>query len=374
MQFARVINRYDFIDNVIRHADRSRLRMMACSMAPGTIEDTDYVAAGIPHWIIRGRTRTAYFQTVLRLARLLRRERVDILHTHHFDEALIGVLAAELSPRTRVVVARHYHDEVYLLTRGLKRRAMLAIEGFCHRRAVALTTPSPQIKRLLVERQGVPGEKIFPIPLPFDFSAPRYATVEEDERRHLRRELDLHDAFVIGNFGRQHRLKGQMNLLTAFARLAHECPQIKLLMVGDGPIHHQLRARTVDLALSSRVIFTGWRRDAARLMGIVDVVAHPSLHEAFSQLMVEALVHRRPLVITRVAGPVDYAEDGRTALLIPPNDIDALYAALRWMLDHRSEAMRMADRGCEYVRRAFDLERIVPLYEECYETIMRAGS
>lgn len=372
MQFARVINRYDFIDSVIRHADPSRFDMMACSLAASsTIEPPDYPAAGIPHWVLRADTRRSYPATVLRLAKLLRREKVDILHTHHFDEALIGVMAATLSTRTRVVVGRHYHDEVYLLTAGVKRRAMLQIEAFCYRRAVALTTPSPRIKQLLVERQRIPAAKIFPIPLPFDFSAPRYRRVDEQDVRRLRGELGLGDGFVIGNFGRHHELKGQSYLLRAFAELVRDCPHLKLLMVGDGPSHQALRALTTDLGLASSVVFAGWRPDAARLIAVVDAVAHPSLHEAFSQLMVEALVHGKPLVITSVAGPVDYMENGRTAILIPPMDLDALQTALRWILEHPADARRMAEQGCDYVRREFCLEKIVPRYEACYEAVMK---
>lgn len=374
LQFAGVINRYDFIDNVIRYASPAKFHMMACTLqARSTIEPPGYDADGIPHLVLNVGRRREYPRAIVRLARHLRRERVDIIHTHHFDEAFIGVVAARLSTHSRPVVARHYHDEVYLLTKGLKRRAMLRLEGFCYRRAVAMTTPSPQIKRLLVECQQVPAEKISAMPLPFDFSAARYADCEDHEARRLRSELGLEDHFVIGNFGRHHPLKGQAYLLRAFAVLARDYPRVRLLMVGDGPHHQALRALARDLGVEANVVFTGWRRDAAKLMSAVDVVAHPSLHEAFSQMMVEALVHRRPLVITRVAGPMDYMEDGRTAILIPPRDVDSLCDALRWVMKHPEESRQMAEQGRDYVLREFSVQKIVPLYEAFYEAIINAG-
>lgn len=374
MQFAGVINRYDFIDNVIRHADPAKFHMMACTLtAESNIEPPNYAAAEIPHWVLSGRTRLGYPLTILRLAQLLRRERVDILHTHHFDEAFIGVIAAKLSGRTRAVVARHYHDEVYLLTKGLKRWAMLQVEAFCYRRAAAMTTPSPQIKQLLVDRQKVPAEKVSIIPYPFDFSAAQYANCGDNEVRRIRREMDLDDHFVIGNFGRHHPLKGQACLLRAFAVLTQEFPRVRLLMVGDGPHHKTLRALAQDLGVASKVVFPGWRRDSAKLMSVVDVIAHPSLHESFSQIMVEALVHQRPLVITRVAGPMDYMEDGRTAILIPPGDVDALCEALRWVMNHPEEARQMGEMGREHVLREFSVQRLLPAYEACYEAVIGAG-
>ena len=374
MQFAGVINRYDFIDNVIRHADPSKFHMMACTFtAKSNIEPPAYEADAIPHFVLGVTRRAQYPMAIMRLAQLLRREKVDILHTHHFDEAFIGVIAAKLSRRTQVVVARHYHDEVYLLTKGLKRWAMLQVEAFCYRRAAAMTTPSPQIKQLLVDRQKVPAEKISVIRYPFDFSAPQYANCGDNEVRRIRREMDLDDHFVIGNFGRHHLLKGQACLLRAFAALTQEFPRARLLMVGDGPYHETLRALAQDLGVASKVVFTGWRRDAAKLMDIVDVIAHPSLHESFSQIMVEALVHRRPLVISKVAGPADYMKSGRTAILIPPGDVDSLYEALRWVMNHPEEARQMGELGRDHVLREFSIGKVVPAYEACYEAVIRAG-
>lgn len=372
MQFAGVINRYDFIDNVIRHADPSKFHMMACTFtAKSNIEPPAYDDEAIPHFLLDVTRRAQYPLAIVRLARLLRREDVDLIHTHHFDEAFIGVVAAQLSGRTRAVVARHYHDEVYLLTKGLKRWAMLRVEAFCYRRATAMTTPSSQIKRLLVDRQKVPAEKISAIPLPFDFSAARYANCDNQEVRRIRTQMGLEDYFVIGNFGRHHPLKGQVYLLRAFAVITREFPRARLLMVGDGPQHEVLRDLVQELGIAPKVIFTGWRRDAAKLMSVVDVIAHPSLHESFSQIMVEALVHQRPLIITRVAGPMDYMEDGRTAILLPTGDVHVLSEALRWVIEHPDEARQMGERGRDYVLREFTVEKVIPAYEACYETVMR---
>jgi len=372
LHFAGTINRYDFIDTVIRFADPRRFRMMACTFtAHSNIEDPGYERDGIPHFVLGVRHRKTDFPKAIgRLAALLHRERVDILHTHHYDEALIGLVAARLAGTPAVVVGRHYHDEIYLLTNGFKRKALLTLEDWVNRRAKAIVVPSTPIRSLLVERQGVPAGKVHVIPYGFDFRADRYRLPTPEEVHGIRQELGLQDGFVVGNFARHHRLKGQEYLLRAFARFVRDEPSARLLMVGDGPDHARLRglARELGLEETGKVLFTGWRKDARRLMGAVDVVVHPTLHEAFPQTMIEALSLAKPLVITPAAGPCDHVEHGRTGVVVPMRDVEALYDALVWVRTHGEEARAMGERARAYVQAELDIRLVIPRYEAVYES------
>jgi len=386
LHFAGTINRYDFIDTVLRFADARRFRMMACTFtAHSNIEDPQYDRDGIPHFILGiRRRRSDYPKAIARLARILRRERVDILHTHHYDEALIGGLAARLAGVPAVVVGRHYHDEIYLLANGLKRRVLLALEGWVNRRARAIVVPSTPIRTLLVERQGVPAEKVHVIPYGFDFAADRYRPPAPDEVQAIRRELGLEGCFVVGNFARHHRLKGQEYLLRAFARFVREFPDSRLLMVGDGPHHESLRALARELGLidsqsgvrnspSAGVVFTGWRRDARRLMAAVDVVAHPTLLDSFPQVMVEAMALGKPLITTPAAGPADQVRHMETGLIVPMHDDQALYEALVWVRNHKEEACQIGQRAQAYVRSELDIRSVIHRYEGIYESCCEGG-
>lgn len=368
LHFARVINRYDFMDNVIRHADPGKFHMMVCTLAAeSNIESPNYAAATIPNWVLVGRHRREYPLTILRLARILRREKVDILHTHHFDEAFIGVMAAKLAGTPATIIGRHYHDELYLAASGTKLRILLAVEGICNRLARMIIVPSTPIRELLVRRQGVPVEKVRLVPYGFDFAAKRYCMSNEAEVLAIRRKLGLKDAFVIGNFGRHYILKGQDYLLRAFAEFVREFPKARLLMVGDGPFHDGLQQLANSLGVNRKVLFIGWRRDVGNLLKVVDVVAHPTLHEAFPQLMVESLAHGRPLIITDVSGTRDVIEDRRTGILIPTRDVPAIVRALEWVAEHRDEARILGEAGGKYVRATLDIRLNIHGYQACYE-------
>jgi glycosyltransferase involved in cell wall biosynthesis len=341
--------------------------MMACTLTgESNIEPPEYEAAGIPHFRLDVTRRSQYPLAILHLAQLLRREKVDILHTHHFDEAFIGVIAARLAGQCAPVIGRHYHDELYLAAKGTKLRALLAVESFCHRLARMIIVPSMAIRELLVRRQGVPAEKVRVVAYGFDFAAERYRVPTQAEALAIRQELGFENAFVIGNFGRHHPLKGQDYLLRAFADFVEEFPNARLLMVGDGPSHRSLSQLANALGVGREVLFTGWRRDVSRLLSTVDVVVHPTLHEALPQVMVESLAHRRPLIITDVSGAPEHVEDGRTGILVPRRDAGAICDALRWVATHPDEARQIGEEGQRYVLKKLDIRHVVRRYEAVY--------
>jgi glycosyltransferase involved in cell wall biosynthesis len=288
---------------------------------------------------------------------------------HHFEEALVGVAAGLIARTPAVVIGRHYDDEIYLLATGWKRRILLGIEAICNRLARGVIVPSMQIRDLLVGREGVDRRKVWVIPYGFDFEAQRYRSTPSAEIERLRRSLGLEGAFVIGNIGRQHRLKGQRYLLEAAASLAHEVREVRVLLVGDGPEHNRLRAYVDQIGMRERVVFTGWRRDAAQLLDVMDVVVHPSLHEALPQVMVEALAKSKPLVITDVSGVSEHVRHMETGIVVPKHDAGAIRDAVAWVIRHSEEAKEIAARGSEYVRSTLDIRQVIDRFEGCYRVL-----
>lgn len=378
LHFAGVINRYDFIDMVMRFADPDRFRMMACTFTDqSNIASPDYARDGIPHFILGVNGKKDFPRAIVHLANILRRERVDILHTHHYYESLLGTAAAMMARTPYVVVGRHYYDEIYLSTKGLKREVLVGLERLAYRRANAVIVPSTPIRELLIRGHRTPSEKVWVIPYGFDFDADRYRAPTPQEEFAVRKEFQLDGHFVVGNFGRHHRLKGQDDLLHGFARFVRKYPDARLLMVGDGPFHNALRALANQLGLLDSdppaVTFTGWRKDARELMAGVDVVAHPTLHEAFPQLMIEAMAKAKPLIITNVAGPSDHLKHLNNAFIIPEHSSDAIYRALCWIRENCQEAQQMAHRGREYILNHLDIRKVIHRFQECYLRVAENG-
>lgn len=362
LHLSHVINRYDFIDVVIRHADRSRFRMLAA-----TFTDEGSIRPGSAEYRVTNldvHRRADWPRSLIRLSRLLSKEAVDIVHTHHFDPTFVGVLAASLGRRPRLVIGRHYSDALYQLRPGWKRWAYLAVEGVCNRAAARIIAPSSMIQSILVERQRVPSGKVVQIPYGFDFS--KHHLSDPDAPPRLRMELGLNGKLVIGTFSRLNADKGHTYLFQAFMSLRERWPELRLLLVGEGNARRELEEEVRARGLTGQVILTGWHQDVIDLMAMVDVVVQPSLHEAFSQVMVEALAMGKPLVFSDVSGVRDVVRHRWNGMIVPRRDHEALAAAIAELLERPEIARAMGERGRELVRRELDIRTVVERYESTY--------
>jgi len=152
----------------------------------------------------------------------------------------------------------------------------------------------------------------------------------------VRRELGVPpEALVIGAVGRILPLKGLEFLVEAAALLQTTLPQALYIVVGDVVTDrfHQAEARAYrdrlhalrdGLGLSRQVRFVGARRDLPAVMAALDILAHPSLEEAFGRVLIEAMAAGRPVVASAVGGMPEIVEDGVTGYLVPPSDPEAL--------------------------------------------------
>lgn len=371
LHLADVVNRYDFIDNVVRNLDPSVFEVeVATFTSESNICPPDYAADCIRHSVLTSPSRTTYPLTAFRLASLLAKHRVDLLHAHHFDPNAVAWLAARLRRSVRVVVGRHYSDAIYLNSTGAKRRVLLDIEGLVNAHAARIIAPSTAIRDLLVGRQGVPEAKVDVIPYPFDLT--RYPLPSEGERRRTRAELGISGRFAVATVGRLYKDKGHRYMVDALRRLAPEVADLVWLVVGEGADRAELETAAIRSGVADRVRFLGWRKDALRIVGAVDVVVQPSLQEAYSQAMVEALAMGVPLVMTNVSGARDLIADGETGVVVERGDVGALVDAVRRLHGDPALRERLGRGGRHHVEATLTAREIVPRYEESYMRAVRA--
>jgi glycosyltransferase involved in cell wall biosynthesis len=371
LQFAGCINRHDFIDTIIQHADPRRFAM---GVAVGTL-DCNFAeprfGAAIPRWLVPWKPLRGIVGAAYRLAGIMRDWKADILHTHHYDEALIGWLATRLNRRTKLVVGRHYSTEILLSTTGLKRSTLVRAEQIANRGATRIIAPSSFIVDQLTRDQGVCSAKVDHVP--YAFVAEKYAAHTPTARPDMRRELEIEGRFAIGSFARMFDVKGHRFLLEAMAQLRARVPEASLLLVGDGPARGDLERLVRDRGLGNVVRMLGWRRDTMAVMSAVDAVVQPTLSEAFSQAMVEALWMAKPLVMTDVSGARDVIRHGENGLLVPPGDPRALAHAIERLAGDPPLRASLARYGRAYVENNLSIEAVIPRYERAYSRAMGVG-
>lgn len=141
--------------------------------------------------------------------------------------------------------------------------------------------------------------------------------------------------------GRLHRNKGFDTLISALAAI----PRAHLVIAGEGPERPSLAALAARLGVAGRVTLLGWREDQAALLAAADLFVCPSRHEPLGNVVLEAWSAGRAVIAAAAQGPAELIEHGTTGLLVPPDDADALAAAISALLDDAARAAALASAG-----------------------------
>jgi glycosyltransferase involved in cell wall biosynthesis len=186
----------------------------------------------------------------------------------------------------------------------------------------------------------------------------------------VRGELDIPaHAPVIGTVANFRREKGHRHLLQAAALVRRSVPDVRFVLVGQGPLERDARDQVRQLELDGTVIFTGFREDVPRVVAAMDVFVLSSLHEGLSIALMEAMALGKPSVVTRVGGLPEQVEHDRQGLLVPPADPSALADGIVTVLRDRDLQVRL---GSAARQRAadFDIRGAVRRMEELYAELL----
>ncbi|MGL4575096.1 MAG: glycosyltransferase [Burkholderiaceae bacterium] len=186
-------------------------------------------------------------------------------------------------------------------------------------------------------------------------------------RQQARAALGLRaDDLVIGAVGRLVELKNHALLLRILPELSQQFAQLKLVLVGGGPIEAQLKAESARLGVQAQVVFAGQRTDVNTLLHAFDVFAMPSLTEGLSIALLEAAAAQLPIVATAVGGNVEIVSHESTGMLVPPADDAATAAALRTLLADTPLRERLGAAARQWVVQNASVEAMCDAYDKLY--------
>jgi len=298
---------------------------------------------------------------MIRLARFLRRNKVDILHTHLFEPSVIGLQAGLLARTPVRVLTRHYSD---YHTR-INKKWHVRLDQLCTRLSYAVIAVSQHTADHLIVVEGASKEKIHTILNGIDFD--RASLSGPDARERIRREFAAEDSYLLLIVARLHPEKGHRYLFEALPEIQRRASRpVRLLVAGAGTFEADYREQVRSLGCDHVVSFLGFRKDSPDLMAAADLVILPSLAEAFGLAITESLYIGTPVVATRVGGIPEIIDDGVDGVLVPPADSGALAEAIVDLLNDPDRRMKMAGAGRERVIKRFLFEDMVRSYEAVY--------
>ncbi|MGH8824600.1 MAG: glycosyltransferase [Jiangellaceae bacterium] len=336
--------------DTVRHLDRSRFRVEVAYLLPWKDALGDEIrAAGVPvHCLDAPRPTSVAW--LARLRRLVRDRGIDVVHTHM---PLAAASARVALPGRRPVFVHTEHnmwDRYRRPTRWANRAT--------YRRNAAVIAVSDRVAGSI--RSRVPVEVVVHGVDPD--RTHHGSTARRTARRAL--GLDVHLP-VVGTVGNLTAKKDQATLLTAVAGLRHEVPDLRLVLVGSGPLEGDLRSLARALGIEAATVFAGSRPDVGALLPAFDVFALSSRFEGLPIALLEALAARLPCVATSVGGIPEVITDGEDGLLVHPGDPDALATAIGKLLADDGMRSVLGDRAL-WRARDFRVDRAVRRIEAVY--------
>jgi sugar transferase (PEP-CTERM/EpsH1 system associated) len=301
-----------------------------------------------------------------RIFDLLRRLRPAIVHTRNLG-AMDALLPAALAGVRVRIHGEHGLDVSDLHVSKLKYRLLRKLHAPLVTHYIAL---SRQLSTYLHEQIGIDTKRVTEVPNGVDAQRFAPAASKLESRRRLFGAFP-DDAIVVGTVGRLEAVKDPLNLVAAVAsvcdRHADLRDRLRLVIVGDGSLRSAVAALAAEKGLADKVLLTGMRDDIPAILAALDLFASPSLAEAFSNTILEAMASGLPVVATDVGENSRLVVDGRTGKIVPPADPESLGAAIA---AYCRQPERLRDHGAEARRRVerdFTVDRMVSSYRAVYD-------
>lgn len=358
------------VETAIR-LDRSRFDARIYAISSGGTLQAYAEQAGIPVTVhkTKGRGLIAYIGKFVALCQYLRRERPDIVHCFMFTPSLYGGWASRLAGRPILITSRR--------NLGLfKDRAVLYqwLENLVNRFTDLVIVNSRAVLTDTLQRERIAAEKV--VVIYNGINTRRYCPVAPQSLpgQQIKAQFGIPDAVVIiGMIANLYRYKGHRELLTAAAAVMRQFPNTYLLCVGEERegLLPELRDLCATLGIQDRVLFSGFIADVSSVLNIMDILVSASHEEGFSNVILEAMAAGKPVVATSVGGNPEAVLDGETGWIVPPNNSQALAAAIIELLRHPEQIARYGRNARQRAKKYFSMETMIHQVEQIYEQLLR---
>ena len=282
----------------------------------------------------------ADFRALLELKREIAGLEPAIVHTHTSKAGALGRLAAAMAnlrfKKPAVIIHTPHGHLLYGYYGPLKTFIFRLTEKFLSRFTDYFIALTPgEMRESVAAGIGEPGQWRV-VHSGVDFKPPAVPAHKVD--------LGIAtDEIAVGTVARLEPVKGVEYLIRAAALLDTRLPAIRLkfVIIGGGELETKLRKLADSLGVRDRVIFTGFRYDAAAIMAALDIYAQPSLNEAMGRAPLEAQALGLPVVVSRVCGLPDIIVEEKTGLAVKAGDAEALATALERLILSQKLRVRM---------------------------------
>lgn len=301
--------------------------------------------------------------SVFKLARLLKDNNIDIIHTHGYKANLIGALASIFHEGTRCIRTEHGLTEPFF---GFNKIKMNFYEGLDRLAGRLLTKKIISVSNDI--RNNIASKYQFNSIRTIHNGIAISCNLKKDTKV-IRKQLGIaENTFVIGIVGRLVPVKGHEYFINAARLVLHNRQDVKFLIVGNGPLRQELEKRVGDEYLNNHIIFTGFRDDVKDLISIMDIIVFSSLSEGIPYTLLEAMALNKPVIATNVGGLGEVISNGKNGLLVNSKDEKDIAEKCLYLLENKNIVEYLGEEAKKTVIDYFSVDRMkdetVRVYEE----------
>ncbi len=306
---------------------------------------------------------------IFQLARFIKKNKYDIVHTHSSKAGVVGRIAAWIAGTQARIHTIHglpfHHYQNWFIRNFFK-----LIEKFsaltCHK-LVAVTHTIVDV--MSKNNLAAPGKFVV---IRSGFNIEKYLNFQGDGIE-IRKRFDLNENdIIIGKVARISILKGHNYLLSAFELVSKKIPNAKLLLVGNGEFENELKTVISKMNLNDKVIFTGLipPDEIPSVISIMDILAHTSLLEGLARVLPQAIMMGKPVISFDLDGAHEVIKDGVNGYLIEPENIETLADRIIDLASNSSKAKKFGKAGREFLKDEFSNEKMVEQIHNLYTKLL----
>ena len=344
---------------MIPRFDENRFRVSLLSLRKKDLSEDKLEEYGFPvHYLEKTRFDPS---TLPSLVSLLRRLEIDVIQTHGYGATTFGRAAAALLRIPNVL-----HEHANLTDTPWFQKIPDTIFNPLTDLAIAV---SKSTRRFCIDARKLSPERVKLVYLgaPLEEFKPR-SPEEEDASRRMMGYTDP-KIRLIGTVTRLHESKGNVHLVDAAAIVSRKRPDVRFVVVGEGPLQTDLEQQAARLGISDKVDFLGFQKDVASALASFHIAAFPSLWEGTPLTVFESLAMGKPIVSTDVDGLKEVLVHEQNSLIVPPRDPDALASAIIKVLDEKQLAAHLSQNALVSATR-FDIQVFVDKMSSLYELLV----
>lgn len=308
------------------------------------------------------------FKALVKLYRIIRQEKPDIVHTHTAKAGAIGRLASWLAGVP--IIIHTFHGHVFHHYFGkIKTRFFIQFERWLSIITTRIIVISDSQKYDIVTKFRIaPEKKVITIPLGLELE--RFLLINNDNFD-LKNELTIpKQEFLVSIIGRIVPIKNHELLLKAIKLLRDQQFPVHLCVVGDGELRNQLIASARDKNILKYVHFTGWRLDMEKIYSGIDLLALSSFNEGTPVAIIEAMASQVPVVATAVGGVPDLIVHGETGLLSASNDANDFAEKIKQILMNPELKFQIIQKARKSVEQKYHYKRLINDIQKFYEKLI----